>query len=583
MLELLAPAQNKQCAISAINFGADAVYIGAPSFGARKKAGNSIEDIREVVDYAHKFYVKVYVTINTILDNNEIIQAVKLIGKLNDIGVDAIIIQDMGLLEQKLPSLPLIASTQCNNRTLEKVKFLENIGFQRVILARELSLNEIEHIAKNTNIELETFIHGALCVSYSGQCYLSHAIGKGRSANRGECAQPCRKKYTLLDVNNKIVAKNKYLLCLKDFNASKHIKKLAEIGVKSFKIEGRLKDESYVKNVVGYYRKLIDDFSKKTSSGKVFFDFEPDIERSFNRGFTDYFLQGRVECFSHLSPKSIGKRIGKITKIGKNCFEINCKEIHAQDGLCYFDGDVLKGFMVNKTDGNKIFPREMPKIKSGTIIYRNFDALFEKQLKNSKTIRKIGVALIVHDNKIKAIDEDGNVVVAEFSSIEFAQNKEKAKENFAVQISKTGESDFYVTDIKFEMNEIPFMKISEINELRRNLLASLMRERLKNYKREVQKPLRTAPAPWKTLDYRANVHNDFAKEFYKKCGCEITEFSFESDSSTKNRQLMHTKYCIKHALGICSDKRELYLLDEKGEKYKLEFDCKACEMTVYSV
>ena len=332
-VELLAPAKDKKTAFAAINSGCDALYIGASNFGARKKVPNSIEDIKEIVDYAHKFYVRVHVTINTILDDNELIEAKNLIQKLYDIGVDAIIFQDMGIFELakrgKLPPIELHASTQCDNRTLEKAKFFDNLGVSRIILARELSLEQIKEICENTNAEIETFIHGALCVSYSGQCYLSHFIG-GRSANRGECAQACRKKYTLVDDKDNIIAKDKYLLSLKDFNASKHLKKLIDAGVKSFKIEGRLKDENYVKNVVAYYRNEIDKLASKTSSGKVFLDFEPNVNKSFNRGFTDYFLplsltlspKGRGEIYNFESPKSQGEYLGKVTKIGRNYFEI---------------------------------------------------------------------------------------------------------------------------------------------------------------------------------------------------------------------------------------------------------------------
>ena len=294
--ELLAPAKDKQTAITAIKSGADAVYIGAVNFGARQAAGNSLDDIKEVVDFAHKFYVKVHVTINTILTDEELLQAKELIKKLYEIGVDAIIVQDTGIIKLairgELPPIPIHASTQCDNRTLQKAKFFDETGVSRVILARELSLEEIKTICDSVDCEIETFIHGALCVSYSGQCYLSQSIG-GRSANRGECAQPCRKKYTLIDEDGNIIAKDKHLLSLKDFNASKYLTNLVDAGVKSFKIEGRLKDENYVKNVVAFYRQELDKISEKTSSGTVFTDFIPDVKKSFNRGFTTYFLNGR--------------------------------------------------------------------------------------------------------------------------------------------------------------------------------------------------------------------------------------------------------------------------------------------------
>src|SRR5574344_610836 len=381
-IELLAPANDKQTALAAIDGGCDAIYIGAQNFGARKVAGNSISDIKEIVDYAHKFYVKVHVTINTILTESELLEAQKLIEELYKIGVDAIIIQDMGILnlavEGKLPPIPIHISTQCDNRTLKKVKFFDDIGVSRVILARELSISEIKDICKNTNCEIKTFIHGALCVSYSGQCYLSFANG-GRSANRGECAQCCRKKYTLINDKGKIIAKNKYLLNLKDFNASKHLKNLINYGVKSFKIEGRLKDINYVKNIINFYRNEIDKITPKTSSGKVFTNFIPDINKTFNRNYTDYFLENRKNCFNFNSPKFVGAKIGKISKIGKNYFELDTKnELHAQDGLCYFENNEIKGFLINKIDNNKIYPAKLLEIKIGTELFRNVDSEFNK-------------------------------------------------------------------------------------------------------------------------------------------------------------------------------------------------------------
>src|SRR5574344_207078 len=379
MLELLAPAKNKECAFAAIDFGADAVYIGANSFGARKNATNSISDIKEIVDYAHKFNVKIYVTVNTILKDNELKQAEELVKNLKNINVDALIIQDMALIEiAKKFDMQIHASTQCDNRTVQKVKFLQDIGFSRVVLARELSLTQIKEIRKCTNVELEAFVHGALCVSYSGQCYLSFANG-GRSANRGECAQPCRKRYTLIDDKGKIIAKDKYLLSLKDFNASKHLKNLINYGVKSFKIEGRLKDINYVKNIINFYRNEIDKITPKTSSGKVFTNFIPDINKTFNRNYTDYFLENRKKTFNFNSPKFVGAKIGKISKIGKNYFELDTKnELHAQDGLCYFENNEIKGFLINKIDNNKIYPAKLLEIKIGTELFRNVDSEFNK-------------------------------------------------------------------------------------------------------------------------------------------------------------------------------------------------------------
>lgn len=574
-VELLAPAKDKKTAIAAINSGCDAIYIGASNFGARKKVPNSLEDIKEIVDYAHKFYVKVHVTVNTVLTDDELFQAKELIQKLYDIGVDAVIVQDMGIfklaLDGELPPIVLHASTQCDNRTLEKVKFFDNMGISRVILARELSLEQIKEICQNSNTEIETFIHGALCVSYSGQCYFSHYIG-GRSANRGECAQACRKKYTLVDENGKIIAKDKYLLSMKDFNASRHLKDLIDAGVKSFKIEGRLKDENYVKNVVAYYRQEIDKFARKTSSGKVFSDFEPDVRKSFNRGFTDYFLDGRKKCFNFESPKSLGEKLGKITKVGKDCFELNA-EVSKQDGL-YFNG---QGCLVNNIEGRRIYPNKMDGIAVGVEVYRNFDSRFEKQLENSKIKRRIAVKFVCKNGVLKAQDEDGNFVNSVLPQGEMPKNPEKMRENFINQFKKTGESDFYTENTEI-IGELPFMPVSKINEVRRKILSDLMNERLKNYKRDLQKPLKYAEFPQKELDYRANIHNSEAKCFYENSGCKVCEMSAESGAFPK--ELMRTKHCLKFAFNMCKSPEKLFLIDEKGKKYPLKFDCANCEMVI---
>ena len=574
-VELLAPAKDKNTAIAAINSGCDAIYIGASNFGARKRVGNSLEDIKEIVDYAHKFYVKVHVTINTILTDEELVQAAGLIQKLYDIGVDAIIVQDMGIfklaLDGKLPPIVLHASTQCDNRTLEKVKFFDNMGISRVILARELSLEQIKEICQNSNTEIETFIHGALCVSYSGQCYFSHYIG-GRSANRGECAQACRKKYTLVDENGSIIAKDKYLLSMKDFNASRYLKALTDAGVKSFKIEGRLKDENYVKNVVLYYRREIDKFARKTSSGTIFSDFEPDVRKSFNRGFTGYFLDGRKKCFNFESPKSLGEKLGKITKAGKDYFELNA-DVSKQDGL-YFNGH---GCLVNNVEGRRIYPNKMDGIAVGIEVYRNFDSRFEKQLENSKIKRRIGVKFKCSDGFLYAEDEDGNSVNVNLPEGEIPKNPEKMRENFIKQLKKTGESDFFVLEADVR-GELPFMPVSQINEVRRKILSDLMNERLKNYKRELQKPLKYVKFPMEKLVYRANIHNSEAKCFYENSGCKVCEMSAESGAFPK--ELMRTKHCLKFAFNMCKSPKKLFLIDEKGKKYPLKFDCSNCEMVI---
>ena len=580
-VELLAPAKNLECAVSAINYGADAVYIGASSFGARHNACNALDDIKTLVDYAHKFYVKVFCTVNTILDDKEILKAKELIEHLHEIGVDAIIIQDLGLLKLDLPPIPLHASTQCDNRTLEKVKFFENVGFERVILARELSLEQIENICKNTDVEIETFIHGALCVSYSGQCYLSEYIGN-RSANRGCCAQPCRKKYTLIDETGKILAKDKYLLCLKDFNASPYIKNLIDAGVHSFKIEGRLKDEDYIKNVTAYYRQLIDKYADKTSSGIIEYDFTSDLSKSFNRGFTTYCLDKTRDMYNFTSPKSQGEYIGKITKITDKYFEYKGKPLNNGDGICYILNDELQGFLINKTEKNKVFINDLKilkTLKTGLEIYRNYNIKFEKELKNSKTKRRIRVEMIYENNILTAKDEDYNFVTIDILQTEQPKNSQKMKEVFIEQLSKSGDSDYKVENIDI-LGYLPFLKIGEINALRREILEKLTQERLKNYKRNVQKPLSNTEFPEQTKDYKANVHNKYAKAFYNDCGCNVTEKSFESNKNVQELELMRTKHCLYRAFNMCKSNNYLYLIDEKGAKYKLIHDCNKCEMII---
>ena len=660
--ELLAPAKDKETAFSAIDCGADAVYMGAPAFGARKNASNSLEDIQEVVNYAHKFWARVHITLNTILTDSELDAAVDMVYKLAEIGVDAIIIQDMGLLERLMsksaptPTLPygegsvkpldkhlhlppLHMSTQCDNYLPEKVKFFNDIGVSRVILARELSIEQIKKIHEgNPDLELESFIHGALCVSMSGQCYLSQYIG-GRSANRGECAQPCRKQYDVIDEKGNVIAKDIYPLCLKDFNGSKYVNELINAGICSFKIEGRLKDTGYVKNIVAYYRNLL---GKGSSSGSIAgksadregevvrrtegdawsYPFTPNPEKSFNRGFTEYFLKKRSKCFSMESPKSKGEYLGKIIEVNKGCFVIETDtEIHPQDGL-YFNND---GCLVNKVvvedlsirdsahaltlhrgEGIKIFPNKKVNISIGDEVYRNLDVEFEKEL--AKPVkRQIGAFVTlnlfqglakkceeIQDSKmlkqvrhdrvvLKITDEDGVSISAEIPSTEIAKNPEKMKETFVKQFSKTGEGDFYIADIKIAHDvEIPFIPISGVNELRRTLFDKLMQKRIEVYEgnRQYQKPLKHTKYFLSEVDYRANVHNLEAKTFYENCGVKVLESSFETKQPNRQIELMRCKHCIKYALNMCKSHKNLLLRDSHSQIYSLKFNCDTCEMSV---
>ena len=573
--ELLSPAKDKETAFAAIDCGADAVYMGAAAFGARKNAPNSLADIRDVVNYAHKFRVKVFITLNTILTDSELNEAVTLAGELDKIGVDALIVQDMGFLEKiKTIGIPVHISTQADNRDLEKVSFFNNLGAARVVLARELSLKQIKEIHDaNPNLELEAFVHGALCVSYSGQCYLSQYIG-GRSANRGECAQPCRKKYSVETVDGKIIAKDIYALCLKDFNASNRLKDMIDAGVYSFKIEGRLKDSNYVKNITAYYRHELDKYSQKSSSGNSIYPFKPNPQKSFNRGFTDYFLEKRKDCFSLNSPKSRGEYIGVISEVKNGCIKIcTDKTIHPQDGLT----DGIDGFLVNKIENNYVYPNRPVKFKAGDKIYRNVDVEFEKQVAQ-KVKRQIGVNINITD-ELTLVVVDVIKVSIPITGGEAAKNPEKMKETFVKQFSKTGESDFYIEDIKIA-SELPFMPVSRINELRRSAFDKLMQKRLDVYKREEHKNLVYCPYYKSQIDTLRNVHNLSAKDFYKKCGAEVCEMSLETELPKHPVELMRTKHCIKYALGMCKSPEKLVLRDEYGKVYPLKFDCKKCEMSV---
>ena len=405
-IELLAPAKNVEIGQQAILHGADAVYIGAPRFGARSTAGNSIADLTRLIDFAHRFDARVYITLNTILRDDELRDAERLIHELYKIESDALIVQDMGITRLDIPPIALHASTQADNRTPEKVKFLEQCGFSQVVLARELSLGQINEIARSVQVPLEVFVHGALCVSYSGQCYLSEAMC-GRSANRGECAQYCRLPYTLIDGKGNVIAKDKHLLSLRDLNQSDRLEELLDAGVSSFKIEGRLKDMAYVKNCTAYYRQELDKIFKRrpeyrtASTGHSSIEFTPRLEKSFNRGFTHYFLDGRTPepIASPDTPKSLGEYVGKVKQSDKNTFTIaGLTPIHNGDGLCFANNKgEFEGVRVNRVEGNRIFPASRIEITPHTVLYRNFDFEFDKRLSRPSADRRIDVEITLYD------------------------------------------------------------------------------------------------------------------------------------------------------------------------------------------
>lgn len=599
-IELLAPAKNLECGIEAINHGADAVYIGAPRFGARAAAGNSIEDIKALVEHAHLYNARIYVTVNTILHDEELPETEKMIWELYRAGVDALIIQDMGITRLNLPPIALHASTQMDNRTPEKVKFLSDIGFRQVVLARELSLDEIKKIHDTCpETLLEVFIHGALCVSYSGQCYVSQAC-YGRSANRGECAQFCRLAFDLVDSNGKTIEQNKHLLSLKDMNQSDNLEALLDAGATSLKIEGRLKDVSYVKNVTAYYRQKLDSIFKyrkeyvRASSGTVKTTFTPQLDKSFSRGFTDYFLRGRNPgIFSFSTPKSLGEEVGTVKEIRGNYFTVaGVKSFNNGDGLCYIDDNGrLQGFRVNRVENNKLFPQDMPRLKPKTRLYRNFDQEFEKLMQKKSAERKIAVDICLTENNfgftLSFTDEDDNSV-----SITLERAKEPARtpqaDNLRNQLSKLGNTPFEARDIKIDLSDNWFIPSSELSELRRNAVEKLLEARRINYRREVFRLKESKTKfPVSTLTYLGNVMNSSAAEFYKNHGVLKVMPAFEKEQP-KDAVLMFCKHCIRYSMGWCpvhhkvrSPFREpYYLVSSDGRRFRLEFDCKQCQMKV---
>ncbi len=488
-VELLAPARDLECGIAAVECGADAVYVGAPRFGARAAAVNSLEDIAALARHAHKFWARVYVTLNTLLFDDELRPACRMAWQLHESGVDGLIIQDAGLLECDLPPLPLIASTQMHNHTPERVAFLERVGFRRAILARELTLDEIRAIRRAAPaIELECFVHGALCVCYSGQCLLSYALG-GRSGNRGQCAQPCRRPYTLVDAEGRTLASDRHLLSLRDLNLSARLPELLAAGVTSFKIEGRLKDRMYVSNVVAYYRARLDEALGagagfvRSSSGTSAAGFEPDLGKTFNRGFTTYFLDGRGEAVgSPETPKMTGERVGRVAGLAADSFTVDgTAELHAGDGLAFFGRDgQLRGTVVNAVRGRTVFPQRFEGIEAGTVIHRNHDHEFLSRVASARPQRKIGVHMTLSAAGLEAVDEDGNHAEAPLAPAPAAQKPETALATLRRQIAKTGDTEFASTGVAIALDPVPFVAVSALNALRREVLSRLAAAREAN-------------------------------------------------------------------------------------------------------
>ena len=599
-IELLSPAKDLNCGIEAVNHGADAVYIGAPKFGARAAAGNSLEDIRTLCDYAHQFGVRVYVALNTILKEDELEEAQRLVWSLYEAGADALIVQDMALMQMDLPPVPLHASTQTDNRTVEKVHFLEQAGFTQVVLARELSLDEIRRIASETDVALEVFVHGALCVSFSGQCYLSAALS-GRSANRGECAQYCRLPYTMVDADGKIIADNKHLLSLKDMNRADELEALMDAGVSSFKIEGRLKDVSYVKNVTAYYRKKLDEILKRrpeyvrVSSGVSRYTFTPQVEKSFNRGFTSFYLHGRTpDVTAFDTPKSLGEFVGTVKEIRGNSFTVaGLTPLNNGDGLVFFNArGELDGFRVNRVVDNRVYPQEIPRLSPKMKLYRNYDQQFEKLLSKPSAVRKIGVSMTFTDNPggFSLEMEDGSgarITVARLFAKELAEKEQT--DNIRVQLAKLGNTLFEAEKIEVNLTDNWFVPSSLLADMRREAVNLLLSDRRIRYPRELsRKPDSVAKPlfPQQQLTYLGNVANTRACSFYQEHGVKTIDPAFEL-KAPDHVPLMFSKHCLRYSMGWCptyqkkkSPFREPYYLLYKEVRLRLMFDCKHCQMLV---
>ena len=602
-IELLAPAKNLECGIEAIRHGADAVYIGAPKYGARAAAGNSLDDLRQLAEYAHQYGARVYVTLNTIIYDDELAEVERLVWDLYHIGIDALIVQDMALLTMKLPPIELHASTQTDNRTPEKVQFLYEQGFSQVVLARELSLDDIAAIHRACPVPLEAFVHGALCVSYSGQCYASQACF-GRSANRGECAQFCRLPFDLVDADGRVIERGRHLLSLKDMNRSAHLEAMMDAGVRSFKIEGRLKDVTYVKNVTAAYRQAIDAVLarrteyKRASQGVSTYTFVPQLDKSFNRGFTDYFITGqRSEVYSFATPKAMGEPVGQVREVGRGYLVLSSsKEFHNGDGLCFIDEQgQLQGFRVNRVEGERLYPKEMPRgLRVRTALYRNYDQEFERLLSRPSAERRIPVDILLRDTQqgfaLTLTDDEGYT-----STVTFTRDKEVARTEqratLEAGLAKLGGTIFVASSVEIDFTDNWFIPSSVVADMRRTAVEALKELKIENSKLKVDSVSRIQNSEFRIqnspLTYLANVANQRAAAFYRSCGATEVQPAYEI-SAPRGATLMFCRHCLRYAMGWCphrggklSPYREPYtLVSADGARFKLEFDCKACIMKV---
>lgn len=604
-LELLAPAKNADFGIEAIKHGADAVYIGGPSFGARYGAGNDVAEIKRLCDFAHRYRAKVFVALNTILHDSELEDSRQLAWQLYDAGADTLIIQDMGLLELDLPPIQLHASTQTDIRNPAKAKFLEDAGFSQIVLAREMSIDEIGKVADATTLALEYFVHGALCVAYSGQCFISHAH-TGRSANRGECSQACRLPYTLVDEKGKVITENQHLLSMKDNNQTENLLALVEAGISSFKIEGRLKDLSYVKNITAHYRGLLDGIIAahsqytRASSGRSTYTFEPQPDKTFNRGYTDYFAGGRQDDIGAFdTPAFVGELIGEVVEIGDGWIVVNSEQaFHNGDGVCFHDtnGDVM-GMRINRAEGDKLFPAEIPEeLTEGATLFRNRDQAFERALEKDSADRRMSVQPVLSETDTAFVltltDEDGVSASAELPrsekiGSELAQNPEQALAKLQENLGKFGNTMFVAEPVKLNLTQAWFLPVGAVNALRREATEKLEAARQAGYQRppRAQPAADPVPYPQDELTYLGNVFNAKARQFYEKHGVKLIEEAYEAGNEKGMVSLMITRHCLRYSFNLCPKevkhlKPDPMTLMNGSEKLILKFDCKACEMHV---
>lgn len=611
VIELLAPAKNLECGRAAIDHGADAVYVGSPRFGARKAAANTVDDIAALVDHAHLFGARVHVALNTILSDAEVPDARRLAWSLYEAGVDVLIVQDAALLRGSMPPVELHASTQCDNRTAAKVRFWQDVGLRQVVLARELSIGEIADIARQTSVRLEAFVHGALCVSYSGQCYMSLACG-GRSANRGECAQPCRLEYDLAAADGTPLCRRAHLLSLRDNNQSANLERLIDAGVSSFKIEGRLKDADYVANVTLHYRRLLDAILerrpdlRRLSSGVVRPGFDPDPAKSFNRGFTDYFADGRAsDIWQPRTSKSLGEPLGEVVGVGRGG-RIVVKtrvEVSNGDGLCVFTPRGLAGFKVNtarrQADGLVcIEAQNAPRLVAGDVVFRNADAAFADTLRHDKTERKVGLGMRLDWASgvlsLRLADADGVETVTEREAgADAARSPETSRSMLAAALAKTGATPFAAERIEVTDRAAGrFVAAAVVNALRRDAFAAHVAARVAHFRPAdvFRREEAGAAFPVAAVGSEGNVVNAEARAFFESHGAQVAEWGYERRGVGRGARLMTMRHCLLHSLGKCLRRHPecaallpLTLTGPDGKRFEARPDCRNCQMEIFAL